>query len=36
MNAFVELRKLVLNNAGLFQRLDKIEVKQYFSNCRHA
>lgn len=28
MNAFVEMRKLVLNNAGLFQRLDKIEVKQ--------
>jgi len=28
MNAFVQMRKLVLNNAGLFQRLDKIEVKQ--------
>src|SRR5665648_126299 len=28
MNAFVEMRKLVLNNAGLFQRLDKMEVKQ--------
>jgi len=23
MNAFVEMLKLVLNNAGLFQRLDK-------------
>ena len=28
MNAFVEMRKLVLGNAGLFQRLDKIELKQ--------
>lgn len=28
MNAFVEMRKLILNNAGLFQRLDKMEVKQ--------
>lgn len=28
MNAFVEMRKFVLNNAGLFQRLDKMEVKQ--------
>ncbi len=28
MNAFVELRKLVLNNAGIFQRLDKMEMKQ--------
>jgi len=28
MNAFVEMRKLVLGNAGLFQRLDKIEMKQ--------
>jgi hypothetical protein len=28
MNAFVEMRKLVLANAGLFQRLDKIEMKQ--------
>lgn len=28
MQAFVEMRKLVLNNAGLFQRLDKMEVKQ--------
>ena len=26
MNAFVEMRKLVLSNAGLFQRLDKISV----------
>ena len=36
MNAFVEMLKLVLNNAGLFQRLNKIEVKQYVSNCRYA
>ena len=28
MNAFVEMRKFVSNNAGLFQRLDKMEVKQ--------
>lgn len=28
MNAFVEMRKLVLANAGLFHRLDKIEMKQ--------
>ncbi len=28
MNAFVELRKFVLNNAGIFQRLDKMEMKQ--------
>jgi len=28
MHAFVEMRKLVLGNAGLFQRLDKIEMKQ--------
>lgn len=28
MNAFVEMRKLVLGHAGLFQRLDKIEMKQ--------
>lgn len=28
MNAFVAMRKLVLGNAGLFQRLDKIEMKQ--------
>jgi len=28
MNAFVEMRKLVLDNAGLFKRLDKIEMKQ--------
>jgi phage regulator Rha-like protein len=28
MDAFVQMRKLALNNAGLFQRLDKIEVKQ--------
>ena len=28
MNAFVQMRKLALNNAGLFHRLDKIEVKQ--------
>lgn len=28
MNAFVHMRKLALKSAGLFQRLDKIEVKQ--------
>ena len=28
IRAFVELRNLVLNNAGLFQRLDRMEVKQ--------
>ena len=36
MNAFVEMRKLILNNAGLFQRLDKMEMNQYVLNCRHA
>jgi len=28
MNAFVEMRKIVLGNAALFQRLDKVELKQ--------
>jgi hypothetical protein len=28
MNAFVEMRKFITNNAGLFQRLDKVELKQ--------
>lgn len=28
MNAFVEMRKLLVNNAALFHRLDKIELKQ--------
>jgi len=28
MNVFVEMRKLILGNAALYQRLDKIEVKQ--------
>ena len=28
MNAFVEMRKMLVNNAGLFHRLDKIELKQ--------
>lgn len=28
MQAFVEMRKLVLGNAALFQRLDKVELKQ--------
>ncbi len=28
MNAFVEMRKLVLKNADLFHRLDKLEIKQ--------
>lgn len=32
MNAFVALRKTLLNNAALFQRLDKIELKQIESD----
>ena len=32
MNAFVEMRKLVLNQSGLFQRLDKLELKQIESD----
>jgi hypothetical protein len=28
MNAFVEMRKLITHNAALFQRLDKVEIKQ--------
>jgi hypothetical protein len=32
MNAFVEMRKLILGNTFLFQRLDKIELKQIESN----
>ncbi len=28
MNAFVEMRKILVNNAALFHRLDKIELKQ--------
>ena len=28
IRAFVEMRKLLLGNAGLFQRLDKVELKQ--------
>jgi phage regulator Rha-like protein len=32
MEAFVEMRKMVLGNAGLFQRLDKIEIKQLESD----
>ena len=28
MNAFVEMRKMILGNAILFQRLDKVEIKQ--------
>ncbi|GAO31176.1 ORF6N domain-containing protein [Geofilum rubicundum] len=32
MNAFVQMRKLVLDNAGLFQRLDKLEVSQIETN----
>jgi hypothetical protein len=28
MNAFVEMRKLLLSQSGLFQRIDKIEMKQ--------
>src|SRR5699024_11020574 len=29
MNAFVEMRRMLLNNASLFYRLDKIEIKQF-------
>lgn len=32
MNAFVEMRKMVLGNAALFQRLDKLEIKQIESD----
>jgi ORF6N domain len=32
MNAFVALRKTLLNNAALFQRLDKVELKQIESD----
>lgn len=28
IDAFVEMRKLLLDNSGLFQRLDKVEIKQ--------
>lgn len=28
MNAFVEMRRMILNNASLFHRLNKIEIKQ--------
>jgi hypothetical protein len=28
MNAFVEMRKFITHNAALFQRLDKVEIKQ--------
>lgn len=28
MNAFVEMRKILISNASLFHRLDKIEIKQ--------
>lgn len=28
INAFVEMRKIILTNSGLFQRIDKIELKQ--------
>ena len=32
MNAFVEMRKLLISNASLFHRLDKIELKQLESD----
>jgi hypothetical protein len=32
MNAFVDMRKFILNNATIFQRLDKIEQKQIENN----
>jgi len=32
MDAFVDMRKFILNNATIFQRLDKIEQKQIESN----
>jgi len=32
MNAFVQMRKSIINNAGIFQRLDKIEHQQIESN----
>ncbi|WP_026769695.1 ORF6N domain-containing protein [Asinibacterium sp. OR53] len=34
MNAFVEMRKLLLDNAGLFSRMDKIELKQIEADGR--
>ncbi len=34
MEAFVEMRKFILNNATIFQRLDKIEQKQIESDKR--
>lgn len=32
MNAFVEMRKMILSNTALFQRLDKLEIKQIESD----
>ena len=32
MNAFVQMRKSIISNAGIFQRLDKIEYQQIESN----
>ena len=32
MNAFVEMRKMLMSNASLFHRLDKIELKQLEAN----
>lgn len=32
INAFVEMRKIILGNAVLFQRLDKVELKQIASD----
>jgi len=34
MNAFVEMRKILLSNAGLFHRLDKIEHKQLQADAK--
>lgn len=34
MNAFVEMRKIIMGNAALFQRLDKIESKQVESDLK--
>lgn len=32
MNAFVEMRKMLISNASLFHRLDNIELKQLQAN----
>ena len=28
MNAFVEMRRFLISNAGIFERLDRVELKQ--------